>query len=229
MSPTILVVEDDFGVAEMLAIVLEEAGYTVEHAPDGSQALARFIETDPDVVLLDVMLPGKSGFEICEEIRRVSGTPIIMLTARDTDDDVIAGLEAGADDYLTKPFKGNILLARIKARLRPVVPTSPATSSLLGIGDITVDLDGHEVRRGNDLISLTPLEFNLLATLATKPTQVFTRDMLLAEVWGYQHKADTRLVNVHVQRLRSKVEHDPDNPQIVATVRGIGYRAGVVS
>lgn len=225
MAPKILVVEDDPGVATMVGIILAEAGYESVGCDTGSDAFTAFTAEAPDLVLLDVMLPGKSGIDVCRQIRDVAGTPIIMLTAKDSSEDIVAGLEAGADDYLTKPFDESVLIARIRARLRPF---TQASTTQLSIADLTIDLDAHVVKRDNVAISLTPLEFNLLAALASRPTQVFTRDMLLEEVWGYQYKADTRLVNVHVQRLRSKVEHDPDNPQIVATVRGIGYRAGVL-
>jgi two-component system response regulator MtrA len=169
------------------------------------------------------MLPGKDGIEVCREIRGVSGTPIIMLTAKTESDDVVRGLEAGADDYVVKPFDPGVLTARIRARLRPLGGNSEDSVT---IGPLTLDVVGHEVRRGTEKLSLTPLEFNLLLTLANKPKQVFTREMLLETVWGYHYKADTRLVNVHVQRLRSKIEDDPDNPKIVTTVRGIGYKAG---
>jgi two-component system response regulator MtrA len=149
-----------------------------------------------------------------------------MLTAKGDATDVVAGLEAGADDYMVKPFNPQELIARIKTRLRS--NSSSSASKTLRIGDLSIDVDGHEVTRGTERISLTPLEFDLLVALASKPQQVFTREMLLEQVWGYQYKADTRLVNVHVQRLRSKVEFDADNPTIVTTVRGIGYRAGAV-
>lgn len=225
MAPKILVVEDDPGVSTMVGIILADAGYDSVICDTGSEAFAAFMAESPDLVLLDVMLPGMSGIDVCRQIRDAAGTPIIMLTAKDSSEDIVAGLEAGADDYLTKPFDQSVLIARIRARLRPLTQTS---SAQLTIADVTIDLDAHEVKRDGVAISLTPLEFNLLAALASRPTQVFTRDMLLEEVWGYQYKADTRLVNVHVQRLRSKVEHDPDNPQIVATVRGIGYRAGAL-
>jgi two-component system response regulator MtrA len=146
-----------------------------------------------------------------------------MLTAKTESDDVVRGLEAGADDYVVKPFDPVVLLARIRARLRPI---AGASEDKIQIGPLTLDIVGHEVRRGGEKVLLTPLEFNLLLTLAVKPKQVFTREMLLETVWGYHYKADTRLVNVHVQRLRSKIEDDPDNPKIVTTVRGIGYKAG---
>ena len=148
-----------------------------------------------------------------------------MLTAKSDTTDVVKGLESGADDYMVKPFNPKELVARIRTRLRPAAVVSSAN---LHIGDLVVDAAGHEVRRGDQRINLTPLEFDLLLALASKPQQVFTREMLLEQVWGYHYKADTRLVNVHVQRLRAKVEDDPDNPRIVMTVRGVGYRAGAV-
>ena len=169
------------------------------------------------------MLPGRDGVQVCARIRDESGVPIIMLTAKTDTIDVVAGLEAGADDYVPKPFNTKELVARIRTRLRPV--TRPS-SDIVRIGDLELDVVGHEVRRGSERINLTPLEFELLLALALKPEQVFTREMLLEQVWGYQYKADTRLVNVHVQRLRAKIEEDPDNPRLVTTVRGVGYRAG---
>jgi len=176
-------------------------------------------------VLLDLMLPGKNGIEICKEIREVSGVPIIMLTARTDDTDMIRGLEAGADDYVTKPYKTEVLVSRIRARLRPIKSKSTA-HPIVTIGPVEMDTLSHEVRKGDQKISLTPLEFKLLLTLASHPNEVFTREMLLEQVWEYTYKADTRLVNVHVQRLRSKIEDDPENPRLVLTVRGWGYKAG---
>ncbi|MEY4990824.1 MAG: hypothetical protein RIS08_1050 [Actinomycetota bacterium] len=222
MSHKILVVDDDDALREMVGLVLSGAGYEPVFAADGLTAIDVFNESHPDLVLLDIMLPGQSGIEVCSQIRSHSGTPIIMLTAKGDTDDVVRGLEAGADDYVVKPHNGAELLARIKARLRPVVDEG----NNLQVGQITLDPLSFEVRRGDTPISLTPLEFKLLHTLATKPQQVFSREMLLEQVWGYQYKADTRLVNVHVQRLRSKVEVDPENPKIVLTVRGHGYRVG---
>lgn len=222
MSHKILVVDDDDALREMVGLVLSGAGYDPVFAADGLSAIEVFTESHPDLVLLDIMLPGQSGIEVCSQIRAQSGTPIIMLTAKGDTDDVVRGLEAGADDYVVKPHNGAELLARIKARLRPVVDEG----NNLQVGQITLDPLSFEVKRGDTPISLTPLEFKLLHTLATKPQQVFSREMLLEQVWGYQYKADTRLVNVHVQRLRSKVEIDPENPKIVLTVRGHGYRVG---
>jgi two-component system, OmpR family, response regulator MtrA len=223
VSARILVVDDDVALAEMISIVLRGEGFIPLQAFDGAQALATLEETQPDLILLDVMLPGLDGIEVCRTIRETSGVPIIMLTAKGDTTDVVQGLESGADDYVVKPFNPKELVARIKTRLRP---TAEGSQSVITVGDITIDVPAHDVRRGSASISLTPLEFDLLLALALKPQQVFTREMLLEQVWGYQYKADTRLVNVHVQRLRAKVERDPDNPVIVQTVRGIGYRAG---
>jgi len=223
VNPTILVVDDDTALAEMIGIVLRSEGFEPTFCADGSEALAAFREAKPELVLLDLMLPGIDGIEVCARIREESGVPIIMLTAKSDTADVVKGLESGADDYIVKPFNPKELVARIRTRLRP---TPAATTDTLRVGDVTIDVSGHEVRRDTTRINLTPLEFELLLALALKPSQVFTREMLLEQVWGYHYKADTRLVNVHVQRLRAKIELDPDNPRIVMTVRGVGYRAG---
>ena len=219
----VLVVDDDAALAEMLAIVLRNEGFDSRVCPTGDRALADFHDYRPDVVLLDLMLPGKDGIDVCKEIRAESGVPIIMLTAKNDTVDVVVGLESGADDYVVKPFKPKELVARIRARVRRFDEPGPES---LTIGDLSIDVAGHTVSRHDEQISLTPLEFDLLVCLARKPWQVFTREVLLEQVWGYRHAADTRLVNVHVQRLRSKVEHDPENPEIVLTVRGVGYKAG---
>lgn len=226
MTGRILVVDDDTALAEMIGIVLKSDGFEAAFSAHGEQAFDAWRNEKPDLVLLDLMLPGRDGIEICRDIRAESGVPIIMLTARSDTIDVVAGLEAGADDYIVKPFNPKELVARIRTRLRPVLPDDGQT---LRVGDLTIDVSAHEVRRGDELLSLTPLEFELLVALASKPHQVFTREQLLEQVWGYHYKADTRLVNVHVQRLRSKVELDPDNPKVVMTVRGVGYRAGATS
>lgn len=220
----VLVVDDDASLAEMLTIVLRQEGFDSRMVTRGDQALAAFREYRPDLVLLDLMLPGKDGIDVCKEIRGESGVPIVMLTAKGDTVDVVVGLESGADDYVVKPFKPKELIARIRARVRRLDATSRAET--LTIGDLVIDVAGHSVARGGRPISLTPLEFDLLVALARKPWQVFSREVLLEQVWGYRHAADTRLVNVHVQRLRSKVEHDPENPEIVVTVRGVGYKAG---
>ena len=223
MKGRVLVVDDDTALAEMLGIVLRSEGFEAMFCSDGNQALQAFRETRPDLVLLDLMLPGRDGIDVCRAIRAESGVPIVMLTAKTDTVDVVVGLESGADDYVMKPFKPKELIARVRARLRQ---TGDGSQEQLDIGDLAIDVAGHSVRRDGEAISLTPLEFDLLAALARKPRQVFSREVLLRDVWGYQHAADTRLVNVHVQRLRSKIEHDPERPQIVITVRGVGYKAG---
>jgi two-component system response regulator MtrA len=224
----VLVVDDDAALAEMLSIVLRQEGFDSQTVGRGDQALSAFRDYRPDVVLLDLMLPGRDGIDVCKEIRAESGVPIVMLTAKGDTVDIVVGLESGADDYVVKPFKPKELVARIRARVRRKEQTDdPAQQQeTLSIGDLSIDIDGHAVARDGRTISLTPLEFDLLLCLARKPWQVFTREMLLEKVWGYRHAADTRLVNVHVQRLRSKVEHDPEHPEIVVTVRGVGYKAG---
>ena len=218
----VLVVDDDQALSEMLGIVLRAEGYEALFCDDGSKAQGIFNETKPDLVLLDLMLPGIDGIEVCKRIRSESGVPIVMLTARGDTLDVVKGLESGADDYIVKPFKPKELVARIKARLRK----EDVKAELLTLADLTIDVVGHSVKRNGKDISLTPLEFDLLLALARKPWQVYTREQLLTDVWHYRNPADTRLVNVHVQRLRAKVEHDPENPEIVMTVRGVGYKAG---
>ncbi|GAB3257279.1 MtrAB system response regulator MtrA [Nocardioides dilutus] len=219
----VLVVDDDASLAEMLTIVLRQEGFDARSVTRGDQAMEHFRDYRPDVVLLDLMLPGKDGIDVCKEIRAESGVPIVMLTAKGDTVDVVVGLESGADDYVVKPFKPKELIARIRARVRRLDGNNQES---LVIGDLAIDVAGHSVTRGDVPIALTPLEFDLLVCLARKPWQVFTREVLLEQVWGYRHAADTRLVNVHVQRLRSKVEHDPENPEIVVTVRGVGYKAG---
>ncbi len=226
MKGRILVVDDDVALAEMIGIVLRSEGYEPIFCSHGDEALGAFRTGQPDLVLLDLMLPGKDGNEICRLIRAESGVPIIMLTAKSDTIDVVVGLESGADDYVSKPFKPKELVARVRARLRR---TDEPTPEHLTFGDLTIDVTGHRVQRAGQEISLTPLEFDLLVALARKPWQVFTREVLLEKVWGYRHAADTRLVNVHVQRLRSKIEHDPERPEIVLTVRGVGYKAGTGS
>ena len=216
-----MVVDDDQDLAEMLSIVLTGVGMEVDLVNRGDQVMDLFNSHTPDLVLLDVMLPGIDGIEVCKIIRESSMVPIVMLTAKDDTQDVVLGLEAGADDYMVKPFKPQELVARINTRLR----RSTKVGSL-SIFDLVIDQLEHKVLKDGKEIALTRLEFDLLATLAKEPGRVFTREALLSEVWGYQHAADTRLVNVHVQRLRSKIESDADNPEYVLTVRGVGYKAG---
>ena len=226
VSARVLVVDDDPALAEMLGIVLRGEGFEPAFVSDGDAALGAFRREKPDVVLLDLMLPGTDGIEVCRQIRAESGVPIVMLTAKGDTDDVVRGLETGADDYLVKPFKPKELVARVRARLR-THDTEPETLTIGPEDDaVTIDVPGHVVSRDGKAISLTPLEFDLLLALARRPKTVFTREVLLEQVWGYRHAADTRLVNVHVQRLRAKVERDPEHPTVVLTVRGIGYKAG---
>ncbi|WP_098453919.1 MtrAB system response regulator MtrA [Sanguibacter antarcticus] len=226
MKSRVLVVDDDTALAEMIGIVLKTEGFDPVFCADGDSAIGVFRSTAPDVVLLDLMLPGKDGTEVCRQIRAESGVPIIMLTAKSDTVDVVLGLESGADDYISKPFKPKELVARVRARLRRTDEPAPER---LTIGDLEIDVTGHRVLRDDAAIPLTPLEFDLLVALARKPWQVFSREVLLEKVWGYRHAADTRLVNVHVQRLRSKIEHDPEVPEIVLTVRGVGYKAGAAA
>jgi len=222
----VMVVDDDQDLSEMLGIVLTGAGIDVDLVSRGDEVLEVFRNNPPDLVLLDVMLPGLDGIEVCRLIRAESMVPIIMLSAKGDTHDVVKGLEAGADDYMVKPFRHpSELVARIRTRLRR---TNADISGLITIGDLAIDVQAHQVLRAGKQIFLTRLEFDLLVALAKEPGRVFTRDALLSEVWGYRHSTDTRLVNVHVQRLRSKIEHDAEQPEIVVTVRGVGYKAGVM-
>ena len=219
----VLVVDDDTDLAEMLGIVLRSEGMEPLFCHNGTDAMPAFRRECPDLVLLDLMLPGLDGLAVCRLLRAESTVPIVMLTARGDTLDVVEGLQAGADDYVVKPFKPKELVARIHARLRRLEETA---NEVLTIGDLVVDLGAHSVSRNGTQIPVTPLEFDLLTALASRPGYAFSREQLLADVWGYQHAGDTRLVNVHVQRLRGKVELDPENPEVIVTVRGVGYRAG---
>jgi two-component system response regulator MtrA len=221
-----LVVDDDVALAEMIGIVLRSEGYTPEYCTDGARALETYRRVKPDLMLLDLMLPGMDGIEVCRELRKESGVPVVMVTAKSDTKDIVEGLSVGADDYILKPFKPAELVARVKAALRRTPAEERPGTERIAIGGVEIDVLGHQVTRDGAHLPLTPLEFDLLLALASKPWQVFTREMLLEQVWGYKHAADTRLVNVHVQRLRSKVETDPDSPTIVVTVRGVGYKAG---
>ena len=220
----IMVVDDDQDLAEMLGIVLTGSGYEVDLVNSGDQVMALFDANQPDLILLDVMLPGMDGVEVCKAIRAKSMVPIVMLTAKGDTQDVVLGLEAGADDYMVKPFNPNELIARLKVRLRKINTNAGATQ--LKISDVLIDQVAHTIIKNGKAIPLTRLEFDLLLALAREPGRVFTREALLDEVWGYQNATDTRLVNVHVQRLRAKIEADVNNPLIIQTVRGVGYKAG---
>jgi DNA-binding response OmpR family regulator len=219
----ILSVEDDERIRTAVRLALEDEGWTVDEAENGEQALVQFAQSPTDVVLIDIMLPDIDGFEVCRAIRRQSDVPIVMVTARDDTHDVVAGLEAGADDYLTKPFAPKELSARIRALLRRARTADPA-SPHLRFGDLEVIPDQGVVRRNGQEVHLTKTEFKLLVELASSPGKVFSRETLLDKVWGYDYFADGRLVDVHVRRLRTKVEADAANPRHVVTVRGLGYK-----
>lgn len=223
MAATILVVDDDPAISEMLTLVLQGEGFNTVVVGDGLEAVHKQREVHPDLILLDLMLPGMNGIDVCKAIREESAVPIVMLTARTDTVDVVLGLESGADDYIHKPFKPKELVARVRARLRRTPEERP---EMLEVADLKIDVPGHQVMRDGQEISLTPIEFELLVALASRPRQVFSREELLEQVWGYRKSSDTRLVNVHIQRLRSKIERDPDDPRIIQTVRGIGYKTG---
>lgn len=231
MDQLLLIVEDDPSLREVIRLGLEGEGFRVAAAEDGPSALLAFASQSPDLVLLDVMLPGLDGFAVCRELRKVSLVPIVMLTARSLTSDVVEGLEAGADDYVTKPFEFPELLARIRSVLRRASVRSspqeatPGASLPLTLGGLVIDPSGFTVCRGPDEILLTVTEFRLLYELARHAGQALTRDQLLELVWGYTYLGDSRLVDVHVQRLRAKIEEDPAHPLLVLTVRGVGYRA----
>ena len=219
----ILSVEDDERIRTAVKLALEDEGWSVEEADTGEEALNAFQRQPTDVVLIDIMLPGIDGFDVCRAIRRVSDVPIVMVTARADTHDVVAGLEAGADDYLTKPFAPKELSARIRALLRRA-RSSDSVSAHLRFGDLEIIPDEGVVRRAGEEIHLTKTEFRLLVELASTPGRVFSRETLLERVWGYGYFGDGRLVDVHVRRLRTKIEADPANPRHVVTVRGLGYK-----
>ncbi len=229
MTPArILVVDDDPNVAEVLGRYLEREGYLVETTGDGIVALARALETLPDLVVLDLMLPGMDGLEVCRRLREAAPIPVIMLTAHGEESDRIVGLELGADDYVAKPFSPREVVARVKAVLRraaaqTTVPASADDVRALSSGDLVVDVLAHEVRRSGEPVLLTAREFDLLVFLMRRPRQVFRREELLEQVWGYTY-GDTSTVTVHVRRLREKIEIDPSNPSHLTTVWGVGYR-----
>ena len=223
MATRILTVEDDERIRTAVKLALEDEGWAVEEAETGEEALNAFQRQAADVVLIDIMLPGVDGFEVCRAIRKVSDVPIVMVTARADTHDVVAGLEAGADDYLTKPFAPKELSARIRALLRRVRTADPSMAKLV-FGDLEIAPDEGVVRRAGEELHLTKTEFRLLVELAANPGRVLSREVLLERVWGYGYFGDGRLVDVHVRRLRTKVEHDAANPRHVVTVRGLGYK-----
>ena len=223
MGTSILIVEDDERIRTAVRMVLEEEGYQVYETESGEAALDVFTPDPSDVVLVDIMLPGIDGFEVCRRIRRISDVPIIMVTARSDSHDVVAGLEAGADDYLRKPFDPKELSARIRALLRRARPSETAHSHIV-IDQLELIADEGSVRVAGEEVHLTHTEFRLLVELASNPGRVFSREDLLATVWDYDYLGDGRLVDVHVRRLRTKIETDAANPRYVVTVRGMGYK-----
>jgi len=218
----ILLVEDDASVREAVAMALEGDGHRVETAVSGDEALGKWRQSRPDLILLDVMLPGADGLEVCRAVRSEDQVPIIMLTARSDTIDVVVGLESGADDYVTKPFETRVLLARIKALLRR--QSRDPHDQVVRYGEVVVDPLGMAVTRGGTEVHLSPTELRLLLELVRRPGQVFTRAALLEAVWDYSYLGDSRLVDVCVQRLRAKVEDDPSQPALIQTVRGVGYK-----
>jgi DNA-binding response OmpR family regulator len=224
MARTILVVDDEPTLRETLAEALEADGYRVVTAADGREALTRFRAERPDLVLLDLMLPELSGIEVCRIIRRESGVPIVMLTAKDAELDKVVGLELGADDYVTKPFSLRELSARVRALFRRAEQAgTEAPPALVDLGRVQADLAGHRLLRDGEPLPIKPKAFELLAFLVRHPGQVFTRDQLLEHVWGYDYAGETRTVDVHVHWLRSQIEEDAGRPAYIHTVRGVGY------
>jgi two-component system, OmpR family, response regulator MtrA len=222
MDERVLLVEDDASIREVAKLGLEQAGFRVTTAPDGREGLLHFRQGPFDLVVLDVMLPNLDGYEVCRQIRTESRVPIIMLSAKSETVDIVVGLELGADDYVTKPFELAELVARARAAVRrsSAEPEEPVVTR----GELEIDPGAFLVRRGEEEINLTATEFKLLLELARRPGQVFTRELLLQRVWNYDFLGDSRLVDVAVQRLRAKVEADPKDPQMIKTVRGVGYR-----
>lgn len=222
MEGRLLLVEDDRRVRRGTALALQHEGFEVLEAADAEAGMRLIEEGKPDLAILDVMLPGRDGFELCREIRKRSDLPIIFLTAKVDTVDVVVGLESGGDDYVSKPFAVRELIARIRALLRRV-QARPSIEQIR-IGGLEIEPESGRVRKDGELTSLTKTEFNLLCTLASRPNVIFRREVLLEQVWGYDYLGDTRLVDTHIRRLRAKIEQDPANPTLIQTVRGLGYK-----
>lgn len=222
MDEKILLVEDDRAIREITAKGLEQEGFKVTPQYDGRQSLVLALRENFDLILLDVMLPTLDGFEVCRQVRTRSQVPIIMLTAKTDTVDVVLGLEAGADDYVTKPFEMPELIARVRAILRRV--TEESAKDKIRVGSLDIDVAGHRVVKDGELIDLTATEFKVLLMLARHADQVMTREQLLEEVWNYDYRGDSRVVDMAIKRLREKVENDPGEPTLIQTVRGVGYR-----
>jgi two-component system, OmpR family, response regulator RegX3 len=222
--PRVLLIEDELGFGEALEYQLGREGYDVDRTTDGIAGLERWRTSGADLVLLDLMLPGMPGEDICKEIRRSSNVPIIMLTARDAEIDKVVGLELGADDYVTKPFSMRELVSRVRAHLRRAVMSPPGSSAELTGGPLVLDPDGHEVFVGGRRVDLPPKEFDLLELLLERKGRLLTRDFLISQVWGHDYVGDTKTLDVHVKRLRQKIEEDPHRPRYLLTVRGLGYK-----
>lgn len=223
MPDKILVVDDEPHILTLVSVALQRAGYTVVTASDGLEALEKAHTERPALILLDVMLPGLDGFEVCERIRKTESTPIIMITAKNTEMEKVWGLEVGADDYITKPFSPRELVARVKAVLRRTT-TDPMEATTLSSKGVRIDLLRHRASLNDELLDLTPKEFDLLVTLMQSKGRAFTRDELLYNLWGYEYTGGTRTVDVHVRRLRQKLKDDPNDPYFIETVHGVGYR-----
>ena len=228
MDRTILIIEDEQKINDILALSLGKDGYKTLSAFDGVKGLEMALKENPDLILLDVMLPGMDGFEVCRKVREKSQVPIIMLTAREDEVDKVLGLELGADDYITKPYSMRELTARVKANLRrstaqPVVEEEPENQNTINSGELSINVERYEVAKNGEIIDITLREFELLKFLAMQPDKIFSREKLLENVWGYEYYGDVRTVDVTVRRLREKIEDDPSMPKYIITKRGVGY------